>query len=63
MTAKSTRPIGALILGDMPPDRIVDVCQNLEISGFSEIWVAEDYFMLSGFASAAMALPASMGSC
>ncbi len=56
MTAKSTRPIGALILGDMPPDRIVDVCQNLEISGFSEIWVAEDYFMLSGFASAAMAL-------
>ena len=56
MTATSKRPIGALVFGDTPPSKIVDVCQNLENSGFSELWVAEDYFMLSGFASAAMAL-------
>jgi alkanesulfonate monooxygenase SsuD/methylene tetrahydromethanopterin reductase-like flavin-dependent oxidoreductase (luciferase family) len=56
MTANSTQPIGALVFGDTPPDKIVDVCRNLENSGFSELWVAEDYFMLSGFASAAMAL-------
>ncbi|MDP7342564.1 MAG: LLM class flavin-dependent oxidoreductase [Alphaproteobacteria bacterium] len=56
MTATSAGPIGALVFGDTPPDKIVDVCRNLENSGFSELWVAEDYFMLSAFASAGMAL-------
>ena len=59
MTENSTQPIGALILGDTPPSKIVKTCQNLENSGFSEIWVAEDYFMLSGFATAATALAAT----
>ena len=59
MTANSTQPIGALIFGDTPPSKIVEICQNLENSGFSEIWVAEDYFMLSGFATAATALAAT----
>ena len=59
MTVNSSKPIGALIFGDTPPGKIVDVCQNLENSGFSEIWVAEDYFMLSGFATAATALAAT----
>ena len=59
MTANSSKPIGALIFGDTPPGKIVDVCQNLENSGFLEIWVAEDYFMLSGFATAATALAAT----
>ena len=56
MTQNSSHPIGALIFGDTPPNRIVEVSRNLEQSGFSEIWVAEDYFMLSGFSTAAMAL-------
>ncbi len=59
MTANSSHPIGALIFGDTPPGKIIDVCRNLEQSGFSEIWVAEDYFMLSGFATAAAALQAT----
>ena len=59
MTANSTQPIGALIFGDTPPSKIVEICRNLENSGFSEIWVAEDYFMLSGFATAATALAAT----
>ena len=59
MTANSTQPIGALIFGDTQPSKIVEICRNLENSGFSEIWVAEDYFMLSGFATAATALAAT----
>ena len=56
MTQSSSYPIGALIFGDTPPNRIVEISRNLEKSGFSEIWVAEDYFMLSGFSTAALAL-------
>ena len=59
MTAANNKPIGALIFGDTPPGRISEICQNLENSGFSELWVAEDYFQLSGFAGAALALNAT----
>jgi len=59
MTTNNNKPIGALIFGDTPPGKIAEVCQNLENSGFSEIWVAEDYFMLSGFSTAATALSAT----
>ncbi len=55
MTEKSL-PIGIFILGDVPPKNIVKLSKQIEDSGFSEIWFAEDYFMLSGFSSAAMAL-------
>ena len=59
MTTANKKPIGALIFGDTPPNKIAGICKNLEDSGFSELWVAEDYFMLSGFASAALALNAT----
>jgi len=55
MTKKSL-PIGIFVLGDVPPKNVVKLSQQIEDSGFSEIWFAEDYFMLSGFSSAAMAL-------
>ena len=59
MTAAYKNPIGALIFGDTPPNRIGEICKNLEDSGFSELWMAEDYFMLSGFSGAALALGAT----
>jgi alkanesulfonate monooxygenase SsuD/methylene tetrahydromethanopterin reductase-like flavin-dependent oxidoreductase (luciferase family) len=51
--------MGVFILGDVPPKDIVQLSRQIEASGFSEIWFAEDYFMLSGFASAAIALQAT----
>ena len=55
----TSRPVGIFILGDVPPQRIVELSRQVEASGFAEIWFAEDYFMLSGFSSAAMALQAT----
>ncbi|MBJ90274.1 MAG: 5,10-methylene tetrahydromethanopterin reductase [Woeseia sp.] len=49
-------PMGIFILGDVSPKNIVELSKQIEDSGFSEIWFAEDYFMLSGFSSAAIAL-------
>lgn len=51
-----SRPVGVFILGDLPPNRIAPVSRKIEDCGFSEIWIAEDCFMISGFASAAIAL-------
>ena len=56
----SSRPIGIFILGDVPPKDIVSLSRQVENAGFSELWFAEDYFMLSGFSSAAMALQATL---
>ncbi len=53
------KPIGIFILGDVPPEDIVPLSQKVESQGFDELWFAEDYFMISGFASAAMALQAT----
>ena len=54
-----TRPVGIFILGDVPPENIVPLSQKVELCGFDELWFAEDYFMISGFASAALALQAT----
>jgi len=55
-----SRPsVGIFILGDVAPAQIVPLSRQVEASGFDELWFAEDYFMLSGFSSAAMALQAT----
>ena len=55
-----SRPsVGIFILGDVPPNQIVPLSRQVEACGFDELWFAEDYFMLSGFSSAAMALQAT----
>ena len=54
-----TSPVGIFILGDVPPENIVPLSQKVELCGFDELWFAEDYFMISGFASAALALQAT----
>ncbi|CAI2931847.1 LLM class flavin-dependent oxidoreductase [Aminobacter niigataensis] len=56
---KSDKPVGVFILGDLPPKDIAPVSRQIEKSGFDEIWIAEDCFMISGFASAAIALQAT----
>ena len=55
----ASRPVGVFILGDVPPRDIVGFSRQVERCGFSDLWFAEDYFMLSGFASAGMALQAT----
>ena len=55
----ASRPMGVFILGDTPPGNLVELSQRVERCGFSDLWFAEDYFMLSGFASAALALQAT----
>ena len=52
-------PVGIFILGDVPPENIVKLSRQVEECGFSELWFAEDYFMLPGFSSAAIALQAT----
>jgi 5,10-methylenetetrahydromethanopterin reductase len=57
--ANTARPIGILLLGELPPGRLAEFSRHVEAAGFSELWLAEDYFFLSGFASAAIALQAT----
>ena len=55
----ASRPVGVFILGDVAPRDLVGLSRQVERCGFSDLWFAEDYFMLSGFASAGMALQAT----
>ncbi len=55
----ASRPVGVFILGDVAPENIVELSRQVERCGFSDLWFAEDYFMLSGFASAGIALQAT----
>ena len=55
----ASRPVGVFILGDVAPKDIVDLSRQVERCGFSDLWFAEDYLMLSGFASAGIALQAT----
>ena len=55
----ASRPVGVFILGDVASGNVVGLSQQVERCGFSDLWFAEDYFMLSGFASAGIALQAT----
>ena len=55
----ASRPVGVFILGDVAPGNVVGLSRQVERCGFSDLWFAEDYFMLSGFASAGIALQAT----
>jgi alkanesulfonate monooxygenase SsuD/methylene tetrahydromethanopterin reductase-like flavin-dependent oxidoreductase (luciferase family) len=57
--ANTARPVGILLLGDLAPAKLADYSRHIEAAGFSELWLAEDYFLLSGFAGAAIALQAT----
>jgi hypothetical protein len=53
------RVTGVFLLGDLPPGQIATMSQLVEAAGFTELWFAEDYFMLSAFATAGIALQAT----
>lgn len=55
----ASRPVGVFVLGDVPPRDLTGLSRQVEHCGFSDLWFAEDYFMNSGFASAALALQAT----
>lgn len=55
----NAREAGVFLLGDVPPNRIAEMSQLVEKVGFTELWLAEDYFMLSAFATAGIALQAT----
>ena len=57
--SETPRDVGVFLLGDLPPNRIAAMSQLVEKAGFTELWLAEDYFMLSAFASAGIALQAT----
>lgn len=57
----STMPVGILLPHGTAPARIAELSRVVEDYGFGELWVSEDYFFLSGIASAALALQATRG--
>ena len=53
------REVGVFLVGDLPPNRIAETARLVEEQGFSNLWLAEDYFSLSAFAAAGIALQAT----
>lgn len=51
--------INVLIHGSTRPEQFVPTAQLIESLGFQELWLAEDYFMVGGFATAGMVLQAT----
>jgi 5,10-methylenetetrahydromethanopterin reductase len=52
-------PVGVFIATATPPDRIAPFAHEAEQLGYSQVWVAEDYFCYGGFTGAALALQAT----
>lgn len=52
-------PVGAFIATATPPEQIAPLARQAEQLGYSEVWVAEDYFCYGGFTGAALALQAT----
>lgn len=51
--------LGLLIHGSTPPAEIANCAMLAENTGFNDFWLSEDYFLLGGFTSAAIALQAT----
>ncbi|MFC4943132.1 LLM class flavin-dependent oxidoreductase [Pseudonocardia sp. GCM10023141] len=52
-------PVGVFVATSTPPERIPNLAATAERLGYSEVWVAEDYFCYGGFTGAALALGAT----
>jgi alkanesulfonate monooxygenase SsuD/methylene tetrahydromethanopterin reductase-like flavin-dependent oxidoreductase (luciferase family) len=52
-------PVGVLAITSTPPEQIAGLAAQVEDLGFSEFWVAEDYFFYGGMTGAATALAAT----
>lgn len=51
--------INVLIHGSTRPEQFVPLARLTEPLGFREVWLAEDYFLVGGFATSAMVLQAT----
>ena len=51
--------IGLQIAGSTPPAEIAEVAAEAERLGYSELWLAEDFFDLGGISSVATVLGAT----
>jgi Luciferase-like monooxygenase len=56
---ETSRNLGIFLLGDLPPAQIAETAQLVEEAGFKELWIIEDYFMLSALATSGIALQAT----
>lgn len=56
---ETSRNLGIFLLGDLPPAQIAETAKLVEEAGFKELWIIEDYFMLSAFATSGIALQAT----
>ncbi|BBZ15233.1 5,10-methylenetetrahydromethanopterin reductase (plasmid) [Mycobacterium branderi] len=52
-------PVGVFIASATPPEQIAPIARRAEQLGYSEVWVAEDYYFHGGLAAAAVALAAT----
>ena len=55
----ATSPVGVFIATATPPERIPLLAAAGERLGYSQVWLAEDYFCYGGFTGAALALGAT----
>jgi len=51
--------VGLMIFSSTPPEDLADAARSAEQSGFDEVWIPEDYFLISGPTSAAICLGAT----
>jgi alkanesulfonate monooxygenase SsuD/methylene tetrahydromethanopterin reductase-like flavin-dependent oxidoreductase (luciferase family) len=59
MAERDSNPVGVFLHGTTPAGEVADMCRLIEDLGFGEIWIAEDCYMLAGFATSAIALQAT----
>jgi alkanesulfonate monooxygenase SsuD/methylene tetrahydromethanopterin reductase-like flavin-dependent oxidoreductase (luciferase family) len=59
MTNRDSNPVGVFLHGTTPAAEVADMCRLVEDLGYGEIWIAEDCYMLAGFATSAIALQAT----
>ncbi len=59
MAERDANPVGVFLHGTTPAGEVADMCRLIEDLGYGEIWIAEDCYMLAGFATSAIALQAT----
>jgi 5,10-methylenetetrahydromethanopterin reductase len=59
VTPRDGTPVGLVLGSALPPEEIGDIARLAERLGFSELWLAEDYFFTGGVSGAAFALAAT----
>jgi alkanesulfonate monooxygenase SsuD/methylene tetrahydromethanopterin reductase-like flavin-dependent oxidoreductase (luciferase family) len=59
MAKRDSNPVGVFLHGTTPAAEVADMCRLVEDLGYGELWIAEDCYMLAGFATSAIALQAT----